>query len=159
MSGNSDIYMDREERRRLRREARDQRRAMRGQSYSLAHAVRGPLTLITVGALFAINNFTPYGFDKTWPVILIVFGLLTLVGRSTAVPVEPAATPPAPGFTPPAASFTPPPPANPAGSYRGSAYTQSPAANAPAGTAKGGFGTSAPGRQGEPGQEPPAGVA
>jgi len=83
MSGNSGFYMDRDERRRLRREDRERRRAMRGQCDSLAHAIRGPLTLITVGALFAVNNFTPYGFDKTWPVILIVFGLLTLVGRST----------------------------------------------------------------------------
>src|ERR1035441_6106245 len=96
MSGNSDIYMDRDERRRLRREDRERGRAMRGQCDSLAHAVRGPLTLITVGALFVLNNFTSYGFDKTWPVILIVFGLLTLVGRSTAQPVAPAAQPEAP---------------------------------------------------------------
>jgi hypothetical protein len=152
MSGNSDIYGDRDERRRLRREARDARRAMRGSCDSLAHAVRGPLTLITVGALFAINNFTPYGFDKTWPVILIVFGLLTLVGRTTASPVV---EPPAPA--PPPFSFTPPP-----SSYRQSAYTQPPAAGAPseaapAETAKGGFGTSAPPRTSEPGQTPPSG--
>ena len=39
---------------------------------SLARAVRGPIILITVGVLFALNNFTPYGFSETWPVLLIV---------------------------------------------------------------------------------------
>jgi len=48
---------------------------------SLLRAVRGPIILITVGVLFALNNFTPYGFNQTWPVLLIVVGLLSLVGR------------------------------------------------------------------------------
>jgi hypothetical protein len=148
MSG-SDIYMDHDERRRLRREARERRRSMRGQSDSLAHAVRGPLTLITVGVLFAVNNFTPYGFDKTWPVILIVFGLLTLVGRGMA-PVEPPAPQP-PAASPPNFNFTPP-----ASGYRESSYAQPPASGeaGPAATAKGGFGTSAPPKQGDPEQTP-----
>jgi len=48
---------------------------------NLIRAVRWPITLITVGSLFALNNFTPYGFGQTWPVLLIVFGLLSLLGR------------------------------------------------------------------------------
>jgi LiaI-LiaF-like transmembrane region len=48
---------------------------------SLARAVRGPIILITVGVLFALNNFTPYGFGQTWPVLLIVIGLLSFLGR------------------------------------------------------------------------------
>ncbi|HLI83133.1 MAG TPA: DUF5668 domain-containing protein [Bryobacteraceae bacterium] len=48
---------------------------------SLIRAIRGPIILITVGVLFALNNFTPYGFGKTWPVLLIVLGLLSLLGR------------------------------------------------------------------------------
>ena len=117
---------------------------MRGQCDSLAHALRGPLTLITVGVLFAVNNFTPYGFDKTWPVILIVFGLLTLVGRGMA-PVEPPAPQPT-AAAPPNFNFTPP-----ASSYRESSYAQPPASGeaGPAPTAKGGFGTSAPPKQGD----------
>jgi hypothetical protein len=107
-----------------------------------------------VGVLFAINNFTPYGFDKTWPVILIVFGLLTLVGRGTASPIPPQA-PEAPAAPPPPSSFTQPP-----GSYRQSPYTEAPAGSAPGdaappATAKGGFGTSAPPRQADPGQGGP----
>jgi cell wall-active antibiotic response 4TMS protein YvqF len=44
-------------------------------------AVRGPIILITVGSLFALDHFTPWTFQQTWPVILIVVGLLTLAGR------------------------------------------------------------------------------
>ncbi len=47
----------------------------------LACAVRGPIILITIGTLFAVDHFTPYGFARTWPVLLIVIGLLTLVTR------------------------------------------------------------------------------
>lgn len=129
-----------------------QRRAQRGQCDSLAHAVRGPITLITVGALFAINNFTPYGFDKTWPVILIVFGLLTLVGRSTSQPLEPNAPPPAEAAPPPSFDSTS------SSGYRQSAYAQPAAEAAPAGTAKGGFGSSAPPRQSDTGETPSGGA-
>jgi hypothetical protein len=77
---------------------------MRGQYDSLARAIRGPVTLITVGALFALNNFTPYSFDKTWPVILIVFGLLTLLGRGMASPPPPTGYTQSPYAQPPAAA-------------------------------------------------------
>ena len=51
------------------------------RQYSLARAVRGPVTLIVLGGLFALDHFTPYSFQQTWPVLLIVFGLLTLLAR------------------------------------------------------------------------------
>ena len=49
----------------------------------LVRAVRGPIILITIGTLFALDHLTPWGFQQTWPVILIVVGLLTLIGRAT----------------------------------------------------------------------------
>jgi len=52
-------------------------------SSELIHAVRGPIILITIGILFALDNFTPYGFHQTWPVILIVVGVLTLLARAS----------------------------------------------------------------------------
>jgi hypothetical protein len=52
-------------------------------SNELIRAVRGPIILITIGTLFALDHMTPYGFQQTWPVILIVIGLLTLIGRAT----------------------------------------------------------------------------
>jgi hypothetical protein len=114
----------------------------RSREPSLVRAIRGPITLITLGVLFAFNNFTPYTFDKTWPVLLIVFGLLSLLKRG----MEPAPPPPPPPpiFPPPQYTY---PPAQ--GSYTQSTYAQ-PAVPA----AKGGFGTTAP-RPPEAGQIPP----
>src|SRR5215468_9436589 len=94
---------------------------------SLVNAIRGPVTLITLGVLFALNNFTPYGFDKTWPVLLIVFGLLSLMRRGMEPAPPPASVPQ--GF--------PPPNFPPQGGYSSSPYAQP-------GPAKGGFGGSAP---------------
>ena len=64
------------------------------EDVSILRAIRGPVTLITLGALFALNNFTPYHFSETWPVLLIVFGLLSLLGRGVGAPPPPNAPPP-----------------------------------------------------------------
>jgi hypothetical protein len=45
-------------------------------------ATRGPVTLITIGLLFALDHLTRFSFWQTWPVLLIVFGLLSLASRS-----------------------------------------------------------------------------
>jgi hypothetical protein len=66
---------------------------MRGD-VSVLRAIRGPVTLITLGALFALNNFTPYRFSETWPVLLIVFGLLSLLGRNYGSPPPSDGPPP-----------------------------------------------------------------
>jgi hypothetical protein len=107
---------------------------MRGSDRTLVSAIRGPITLITVGLLFALNNFTPYRFHQTWPVLLIVFGLLSLLRRSVepVPPVGPA------GFAPTPPPYNYPPAATPAGSYRQTPYAE-PAP--PASPSKGGFGT------------------
>lgn len=44
-------------------------------------AIRGPLLLITVGVLFAVDHFGPYSFCRTWPALLIVLGVLKLAER------------------------------------------------------------------------------
>jgi hypothetical protein len=56
---------------------------MSGSRESLMSAIRGPVMLITVGALFAIDHFGSFGIGRTWPVILIVLGLLKLAERAT----------------------------------------------------------------------------
>ena len=113
---------------------------------SVIRAIRGPVTLITIGGLFALNNFTQYRFDQTWPVLLIVFGLLSLLGRSVAPPPPPGPVYPQQPW--PGAQMPPqaPPPAYP---VQGS-YAQSPYAQPPSGAAKGGFGTTAPPRENKP---------
>lgn len=55
----------------------------------LMRAIRGPVTLIMVGVLFAMDHFTVYSFHQTWPVLLIVFGVLTLFGREARPPYVP----------------------------------------------------------------------
>ena len=88
---------------------------MNGDDRNLICVIRGPLTLITVGVLFALNNFTPYKFYQTWPVLLIVFGLLSLARRG----VE--RTPPPPPGPPLGPSWIQPPPGS-AANYRQSSY-------------------------------------
>lgn len=80
---------------------------------SLVRAIRTPITIITLGVLFALNNFTPYRFEQTWPVLLIVFGLLSLARRS----FEPPPPPPPPNY-----GYPPPP----AGSYPSGTYSKGP---------------------------------
>jgi hypothetical protein len=46
---------------------------------ALLGAIRGPIILITLGVLFAIDHAGGYGFGRTWPALLIVMGLLKLV--------------------------------------------------------------------------------
>ena len=61
---------------------------MSARDVALIRAIRWPIILITLGSLFALDNFTPFGFDQTWPVLLIVFGLISLVGRTTRASVN-----------------------------------------------------------------------
>jgi hypothetical protein len=121
---------------------------MNGTNGNWVNAIRGPVTLITVGALFVLNNFTGIGFEKTWPVLLIVFGLLSLLRRSVAPPPAPPVA-----FPPPTYTYTPPqynpPPAQPGGSYAGSSYSQP----AP----RGGFGGTAPAKPEGGETTPPSG--
>jgi hypothetical protein len=90
---------------------------MNGGSMRLSRAIRGPLTLITLGVLFALNNFTPYTFGKTWPVLLIVFGLLSLARRS-----EPYTAPPPYAYQTPV-PYPPPPSGLPGRAGTGSPQT------------------------------------
>lgn len=55
---------------------------MNDHSSTLVRAITGPVILITVGVLFAFDRFTEFRFSQTWPVLLIVIGLLKLLGGS-----------------------------------------------------------------------------
>lgn len=46
------------------------------QNHNSSHAILG-LLIIVVGILFLIDNYFPgFGFNRLWPIILILFGLL-----------------------------------------------------------------------------------
>jgi fatty acid desaturase len=64
---------------------------MNGTSYNLVQAIRGPIMLILLGTLVAMDYFGVYGFSRTWPVLIIAFGLLKLMERLTAQPSPPPA--------------------------------------------------------------------
>ncbi len=76
---------------------------------SLACAIRGPIILITIGTLFAIDHFGSYTFDRTWPIIIIVIGLMKLLER--ALPGPAYNSPPPVQWAGGNAAPPPPPPA------------------------------------------------
>ena len=71
-------------------------------NYDFVQAIRGPIMLITLGTLVALDYFQGLSFSRrTWPVLLIVFGILKLLeraGRPPDVPLPPYPTayPPVP---------------------------------------------------------------
>jgi hypothetical protein len=48
---------------------------------ALVAAIRGPILLITLGAIVSVDHFGGYSIGRTWPLLLIVFGLLKLFER------------------------------------------------------------------------------
>ncbi len=47
----------------------------------LIRASRGPVLLMTLGGLLALHQFSGVSFEQTFPVLIIVFGLLWLLER------------------------------------------------------------------------------
>lgn len=51
---------------------------------NLVCAVRGPILLITLGALLAMDQMGTLQFSRTWPALLIVFGLFKLAEKGVS---------------------------------------------------------------------------
>jgi len=51
---------------------------------TLVRAVCGPLMLITLGVLLAVDHLGTVSFGRTWPVLLIVFGACKLIDFGSA---------------------------------------------------------------------------
>ena len=123
----------------------DQRWAM------FAQAARGPILLITLGTLFALQQAGTLPLSRSWPLLIIVIGVMKLLERVLLGPapyVPPVATgippqgyaqayPPtygAPNYRGPNSSPSAPPPPvqQPTGSgYSGSGYSTPPPAGPP----------------------------
>ena len=56
---------------------------------TLLRAIRGPIMMITVGVLFALDHMTEFTFGRTWPAILIVLGVLVFIVRQRVAPLPP----------------------------------------------------------------------
>src|SRR5581483_1771874 len=54
---------------------------MNADSGAVLQAVRGPLMLITLGVLLAIDHAGLFSFWRTWPLLVIIYGVLKLVER------------------------------------------------------------------------------
>jgi len=63
-------------------------------SNSLVQAVRGPIMLITLGTLVAMDYFGIYGFSRTWPMLIIIFGCLKLLEKIATNPAPRETRPP-----------------------------------------------------------------
>jgi Domain of unknown function (DUF5668) len=61
---------------------------MNNRGALFAQAIRGPILLITIGVLFAMHQAGVLHFSRTWPLIIIVIGVLKLVER-LAIPQSP----------------------------------------------------------------------
>jgi len=51
-------------------------------------AVRGPILLITIGILFALHQDGGLRINRSWPLIIIVIGVMKLLER-TVTPASP----------------------------------------------------------------------
>ena len=69
---------------------------MNDTSYNLVQAIRGPIMLILLGTLVAMDYFGVYGFSRTWPILIIAFGSLKLLEKLVAHPIPPPPMPPPP---------------------------------------------------------------
>jgi hypothetical protein len=73
--------------------------------------IMGPAMMVTVGALFLLENLGALGFGRTWPVILLVIGGVKLLQGSAST--EGHILTPGPGTTPPGGGPIPPVPPEP----------------------------------------------
>ena len=71
------------------------------RTYMLLRAARGPMLLITLGALLLLDRMSELGFARSWPLLVIVLGVLKLAERAAlhAGENQPQGPPPPPGGT------------------------------------------------------------
>lgn len=95
----------------------------------------GPAVLITLGLLFLLSNVSDWPFHRTWPILLIVIGLVNVVRYvvSDEAHLNPGQIPPPYGYSP-----VPPPNAAP-GMPNANGIPAPGAAPAPAANAEPGF--------------------
>jgi hypothetical protein len=67
---------------------------MNNRAALFMQAIRGPILLITIGLLFAAHQAGIISFSRTWPLIIIVIGLMKLFERMLAPPAQPGYPPP-----------------------------------------------------------------
>ena len=61
---------------------------MNTRASAYIQAIRGPVVLVTIGVLFAIHQAGVLSFARTWPLLIIVIGVMKLLERVGA-PAQP----------------------------------------------------------------------
>jgi Domain of unknown function (DUF5668) len=59
---------------------------MNSRAALFVQAIRGPILLITIGLLFAVHQAGVISFARTWPLIIIVIGVMKLIERMVVQP-------------------------------------------------------------------------
>jgi hypothetical protein len=74
-------------------------------------SLMGPAVLITIGTLSLLDSVSSYGWHRTWPIFILVIGIVKLLQSNApwtghkAIPISDGTVPPAPGA--PSADATP----------------------------------------------------
>ena len=69
---------------------------MNNRAALYAQAIRGPIVLIAIGVLFAVHQAGILPFSRTWPLLIIVVGVMKLIERWNTPPRPPHPAPPPP---------------------------------------------------------------
>jgi Domain of unknown function (DUF5668) len=72
-----------------------------------ARGLMGPAILVTLGVLLLASEFSRWGFGDTWPVLLIVIGVIKVMQSNASTQGQPNYYPGYPGYP------TAPPPVTP----------------------------------------------
>ena len=89
--------------------------------YLLLRRLRGPLILVTIGVMALLNQYDVLSFGRSWPLILIVIGILMLAERIALTQMPP---PPPGGYYPDGCGvpMSPATPVQPVAGQMGSNY-------------------------------------
>jgi hypothetical protein len=84
---------------------------MNNRGAMFAQAARGPVLLITIGVLFALEQADVLPFSRSWPLLIIMIGVMKLIERLLLGP-QPY-PPQTSGYPPEAPGYPARPPAGP----------------------------------------------
>jgi Domain of unknown function (DUF5668) len=74
---------------------------MNNRAALFAQAARGPVLLITIGVLFALQQAGILPFSRSWPLLIIVIGVMKLLERLLGGPPPYSPSPASPPYPPP----------------------------------------------------------
>jgi len=85
--------------------------------YLFLRRMRGPIILLTFGITAILDEYAGIGYSRSWPLYIIVWGLLKLAENAILAqhPPMPGSWPGAPGYAAPPAASTPSPETTPPG--------------------------------------------